>query len=68
IRAPIQLYVHLSFEDPLCTASLTPLVAAPAFRLTDDCRRLLLCWSSFPPSRPPSHPTIGHRYRCGLRL
>ncbi|CAI0439874.1 unnamed protein product [Linum tenue] len=59
IRVLIRQCGHLVDEAQLCTASLTPSGAAPAFRPGDP---LGCCWSGILPLHPPSHPTIGHRY------
>lgn len=62
IRDPVQQCDHLFDEVQLCTASLNPTVAAPS------ASRLGESWACSPLLGPPSHPTIGHRHQCNLRL
>lgn len=59
----IQQCDHPFVEVQRCTASPNP-AAVLAASLLDG----LACLVSALPSRPLSHPTIGHRYQGNLRL
>lgn len=63
----IQQFDHLFFEVQQCIVFLIPSGAPFAFR-RGELRCQLGSLVGAPSSARPSHPTIGHRHQCNLRL
>lgn len=67
VKGLAQQYDHPSVGDQQCTAFPNPTGVLSASRLEGGCPHLgrRVC---APTSSRPSHPTIGHRHQCNLRL